>query len=522
MQDRQDNGVLQSSDDGSARFWGRDRWAQRLLDAAGEAFVSLDADGRVVEWNRAAEQLFGFPRGTAVGRDLAELIVPVRLREAHRAGVRRWSRRSAGTSRERQLVMPAVDAAGGEFPVRIAVVATDVGGHVRLDALLSDARDRSDAQESATRLASVTQASRDAIITIDRAGVITSWNPAAERLYGYAPQEALGRPLSMLLPAGSDKEHRRLLAAAAAHGPRDITGAERIRRDGRSEIVDITISPLRDSSGDVIGFVGVTRPARSQAERELGQFEQRIRDVCAHPNSVRIVLQPIVDLTHACVVGYEALTRFPSATSSPAEWFTAATQLGLSGPLEAATIRAALARRTDLPHDAFLSLNVSPHALLSEDVRDALAAPDDLHGTVIEITEQSAVSDYGALDRALVPLRARGARVAIDDTGAGYASLRHVLAMAPDLVKVDRSLISNLHRDPARAAVVETLAALAGRIDASLIAEGIESPEELRALASLDVPYAQGYLLGRPQAAPVAIDTTIIESVVSRRAGRRR
>lgn len=124
--------------------------------------------------------------------------------------------------------------------------------------------------------------------------------------------------------------------------------------------------------------------------------------------------------------------------------------------------------------------------MLSPELAEIFAAAGDLSRVVLEVTEQTKVADYGALEAALRPVRAAGALVAVDDTGAGYASLRHVLALSPDFVKLDRSLVANLHREPRRAAAVSAIGALAAELDAAVVAEGSSTaPSSPRSRASM-------------------------------------
>jgi len=487
---------------------GVDLWAWRLLDVAGEPFVSTDGDGTVVAWNRAAERALGWPAKDALGQDFCELVVPPRLREAHRARLRTLCSRFSRETGETRLELSLIDRGGHEAPVEVTLIALEVDGRPLAHAFVHDlAR-----PESAQRVSAVFAAARDAIATTDRRGVVTSWNQAAERLTGYSAEEAVGRSLVLLLPAG-DGEERHLLDAAAGGRVAELLGVERVRRDGRRISIDITISPLSDAAGEIMGAALVARPARGSIEHELGRWERRIREACRTPGAVRVALQPMIDLEDARVSAYEALARFATGPASPAEWFAAAAELGLDGMFEARAIAAALARREDLPPGCAISVNVSPLGLVTGDVQQALADAGDLSDVIIEITEQSPVSDYAELQLALDGPRRRGARVAIDDTGAGYASLRHVLGVAPDLVKIDRSLVAGIDYDPAKAAVVETLRALATRIDADLVAEGVERTQELAALLRLDVRFAQGYLLGAPSPEPAAFDAGLLDSV---------
>jgi len=216
----------------------------------------------------------------------------------------------------------------------------------------------------------------------------------------------------------------------------------------------------------------------------------------SEPSRVRPVFQPIVSLESATVVGYEALTRFEHPVSrTPIGWFHAARRAGLGPQLEALAISRALAC-PDRPGSTFLSLNLSPTALLSRHVEEAL--PADLSGLVIEITEQESLPADAALERRLRQFRARGAQIALDDAGAGYAGLQAVMRIAPDVIKLDRTLITGLAADPARLALVEALARFADSTDSTLCAEGIETIEDRETLCRLGVELGQGYFFARP------------------------
>ncbi len=220
---------------------------------------------------------------------------------------------------------------------------------------------------------------------------------------------------------------------------------------------------------------------------------------CRRPGSVRMNFQPIVDTARGTVVGYESLARFsgpPHAT--PDRWFAVARAAGVGAELEARALGVALEARSALPPNCFLSVNVGPEALLAAPVAAVFAGAGDLRGVVVEITEQTAVTNYDALITAIAPLRAAGAMLAVDDAGSGFASLKHVMLLRPDFVKVDRELIAGIDRDETKAALVEALGTFTSRLDAWLVAEGIETTAELDRLLSLRVPLAQGYGIGPP------------------------
>lgn len=209
--------------------------------------------------------------------------------------------------------------------------------------------------------------------------------------------------------------------------------------------------------------------------------------------------QPIVDLARGTVVGYEALARFPGfAVRDPARWFAAAQQRGLSAELEAAALRAAFAARAALPVNTFLTVNVGPDVLRHPEVRAVLEEQGDLGGVVVELTEHARVDSWVALEPALDALRGAGALLALDDAGAGYSGLQQLLSLRPAFVKLDRSLVAGVDRDEAKRALVAMVGTLAGRIDAWILAEGVEREAELDTLVALEVPLAQGYLLARP------------------------
>ena len=221
------------------------------------------------------------------------------------------------------------------------------------------------------------------------------------------------------------------------------------------------------------------------------------RPLLADPDDLTLVYQPIVDLAAARVAGYEALSRFPG-TAGPDVWFAAAADAGLAAELEALAVHKALAVVDDLPADTFLTVNVSPHLLGSRPLREALAVRPDLHRVVIELTEHTPVDDLEILRRQTGELRERGALIALDDAGSGYSGLQQMTVLRPQIVKLDRALVAEADTDPVRLALAEMLGEFAGRIDAWLLAEGIESPAELAVFHRLGVPLAQGWLLGRP------------------------
>ncbi|HXD57885.1 MAG TPA: EAL domain-containing protein [Thermoleophilaceae bacterium] len=231
--------------------------------------------------------------------------------------------------------------------------------------------------------------------------------------------------------------------------------------------------------------------ARRRAERI-----QRIRSVM-ESGGPEIVFQPIFDLRSGAAVGVEALARFPDGRRSPSVWFSEAAELGLTVELELSAVRAALAWAAKLPDGAWLALNVSPDTVCSPELATVLRRARDRR-IVLEMTEHSAVPDYDALILALERLRDSGVRVAVDDAGAGFASLRHLLMVEPEFIKLDVSLTRGIAADAGRRALARALTTFGGDIGGTVIAEGVESSQDLAALAELHVPCAQGFHLARP------------------------
>jgi EAL domain-containing protein (putative c-di-GMP-specific phosphodiesterase class I) len=211
-----------------------------------------------------------------------------------------------------------------------------------------------------------------------------------------------------------------------------------------------------------------------------------------------IVYQPIYDLESGRLAGLECLSRFNvEPRRPPDEWFTEAAEVGMAAELELTAIRTALQAIPALAPDAYLAVNCSPRTILHADLKEYLQSVE-LRRVILEITEHDYVEDYPALLGALAPLRALGLRVAIDDAGAGYASLRHVLHIQPDLIKLDISLTRDIDTDPIRRALASALIAFARETRARIVAEGVETEAELRTLKLLGAGSVQGYFLARP------------------------
>ena len=238
-------------------------------------------------------------------------------------------------------------------------------------------------------------------------------------------------------------------------------------------------------------------------KRMRDEQRDRIEAVLSDGTTMGMVFQPIVNLTDHSVVGMEALSRFASEPlRSPDLWFEEAASVGLGPTLEMKAVRAAVAHVSRLPEGAFMAVNASPELMMSGKL-DHLADDPACSRLVFELTEHEAVDDYGPIRDRMEPLLRAGARIAVDDTGAGYASLRHILLLQPQIIKLDRSLTHGVDHDPARRALASSLVSFAHDVGAELIAEGIETVEELATLERLGAHWAQGFHIARPEPLPV-------------------
>ena len=235
---------------------------------------------------------------------------------------------------------------------------------------------------------------------------------------------------------------------------------------------------------------GAAIDARRTARANAVELRRSLAAREFHP-----VFQRILDLEAGKIVGYEALTRFDDNTP-PDVRFAEAARAGLGADYELAAIRAAVAAGRHLPAGAFLSLNISPSVLISDGHRLSQTLRRVARPLVLELTEHAVIADYPALLGALE--RFQGASIAVDDAGAGFASLRHILELKPAYVKLDISLVRDIDSDPSRQALAAGLQYFAVRSGFQLIAEGVETQAQLDALRVIGVDLAQGYLLGRP------------------------
>lgn len=241
-----------------------------------------------------------------------------------------------------------------------------------------------------------------------------------------------------------------------------------------------------------------TSQVKAEEVQAREEARRRIEHVLNEDDALTTVFQPIKDLRTRRAVGVEALSRFTGPMArTPDVWFREAQEVGLQRELDLRAAHAAMRHSERLPHGAYLSVNLSPESVLASEFQGLVDAIP-CNRLVIEVTEHAPVGDYEALAEALQSFRRRGGRLAVDDAGSGFASLRHILRLAPDVIKLDIELTRGVDLDPARRALARALISFAGDINAVIVAEGIETEDELKTLGTLGVSYGQGFYLGRP------------------------
>jgi PAS domain S-box-containing protein len=247
------------------------RWAA-VVQGSLDAILTMDSNGLVVEFNPAAEKLFGFTSEEATGRELAELIIPPDLREAHRTGLAHFLETRQSRMLDRRVELKARRKDGSEFPIELTITAIGVEpplftGYVR------DLTERRQAEELHTRLAAIVQSSDDAILSKDHDLIIRSWNRGAERLYGYTAEEAIGMLIQRLIPPDREGEEVRIFERVLRDEHVDHFETRRVRKDGSLVDVSLTVSPLRDRDGVIVGASVIARDISEQKRVEQQRAE---------------------------------------------------------------------------------------------------------------------------------------------------------------------------------------------------------------------------------------------------------
>ncbi len=510
------------------------------VEQSAEAVVITDASGAIEYVNPAFERVSGFTRDEVMGQNPRLLNSGVQGRAYYAA---MWTALTSGSSfvgdltnrrkdgslfHEEAVISPIRDAAG-DITSYVAVKRDVTRERASEESLERQARERA---LIAGALADLKVLRTPAATAEAICRQVVNLSGATSATISYLTLEGPAMPLAFVRADGVPVPLRRLpfqrsrrLRERAEEGPWVEAWVHRPRHPYARQQEEIgtralAYAPIRHG-GALIGILMVTSAEADAVAQlteslpallefagfagaligpaigtltEVHEVHSRIADV-VRTAAFRPVFQPIVDLATGAHAGYEALTRFSSGTS-PDLVFADARAAGLETDLELATLGAAIPAAANLPAGAWLSLNVSPGLVTGNGGLARLLQAAD-RPVVLEVTEHVPVADYAALRAAIGRLRP-AVQVAVDDAGAGVANFGHIVELRPAFVKLDIGLVRGIDADLSRQALMVGLLHFATESASTTIAEGVETDAELATLRKLGVPFAQGYLLGRP------------------------
>lgn len=252
-----------------------------MLDSGLDAFIAIDQESRILEFNSAAEKIFGYPRAEVLGRTLTELIIPPALREQHARGMARYLATGESKLLGQRIEISAMRSDGSEFPCELAIVRVNRDGPPVFTSFIRDITKRKTAEASAQLLSAIVESSDDAIVSKDLDGTITSWNKGAERIFGYTAAEIVGKPITTLFPPDRLDEEPRIIAQICAGQRVDHFQTRRRHKNGNLIDVSITISPVHNAAGKIVGASKVARDI-TDIVRAKEKLEQTVADRTAH------------------------------------------------------------------------------------------------------------------------------------------------------------------------------------------------------------------------------------------------
>ncbi|MBC7985022.1 MAG: PAS domain S-box protein, partial [Candidatus Obscuribacterales bacterium] len=274
-----------------------ERRKSAILNAALDAIITMDHQGKVTDFNPAAEKIFGYERGNAVNRLLENLIVPQRLRQQHREGLERLLVTGESKILGKRIEMSALHADGSEFPVELSVIRIEGSDPPSFTATLRDIREAKKLQASQARLAAIVEYSDDGIVGKTLDGIVTSWNDAAQRIFGYSAEEMIGRSITTIIPVDRHAEETMILSRLRSGERIEHFDTVRVTKGGQLLQVSITSSPIRDSSGNIIGASKIVRDVteRKRVESALREADRRKDEFLATlAHEMRNPLAPIL------------------------------------------------------------------------------------------------------------------------------------------------------------------------------------------------------------------------------------
>jgi PAS domain S-box-containing protein len=255
-----------------------------IMASALDGIITMDEEGRITDFNPAAEQLLGFRHEEIIGQALAETIIPERFRDAHRRGLIRFVESGESSVIGRRLELPVLRRDGTEVEAEIAVSASRLeNGRIVFSGYVRDLTERRKSERAAQQLASIIESSNDAIVSKDLDGIITTWNRGAERIFGYRTEEVIGKPITIIIPPDRLEEEPRILAKIRAGERIDHFETVRRHKDGRLIDISLTVSPMRDRKGQIVGASKIARDItdRKQADERVKASERYLQELLA-------------------------------------------------------------------------------------------------------------------------------------------------------------------------------------------------------------------------------------------------
>jgi len=486
----------------------------RLLDAVDAAVVGLDLDGRVIDWNTAAQKLYGWNRADAAGRSLEDLVPAVGRARSESAVLESLRQRGswegdveleqADGTRLPLLLRESLVPGPEGVPAGRASIAVDLSARVSVEQRLEAARGFA---------STVTEKMADGVFTLDVDGGLTYMNQAAERLLGWRFAELRGRSMHAVAhyrhADGRPYPLDECPITTGRRESREVVVSEEvfIRRDGTAMPVEYTCSPFTTDDGkasSVVVFRDVTdraaREARLRVQLESLSWAGRVRAAMADDRLV-VYGQPIVSAGGE-VLATELLARMRDEQGvlvTPREFWAAAEGHGLLPGIDAHIVAAAgriAAAGTSV------AVNVAGPSMVDARYLDALRqAVEAARGValIVEVPERAVLGDEAAAHAFLSYARGLGCRIALDGFGTGSTGFEYLQRLPVDLLKIDRELILDLAYEPASREVVGAIVTLAETLGLQTVAVGVEGDETLSLVRDLGVDFVQGQRVGAPR-----------------------
>lgn len=494
------------------RGWRDARAQTRLAEvtSAASEFVGLDAaltvgpDGRVLACNEQARRIFRREEIELVGRFAGALLDDV-------PGGGSFEDLLADTAPEglqTSIELNAYDSHGVGFPVEVAIGPV-LGDSALRNVLIRDISERRRRDEENRRLAAIIRASEDAVLTKDLKGTITAWNQGAEKLYGYSPEEAIGREVGELLIPPDRRDEQKRVLEEVGRGETISFETQRRTKDGSRIDVSLRAFPIHGLSGEVTAICTVGHDVSDRRRRERAEerdqeaqlWRRRLRQAI---DDDRLLFhgQPVIDLASGAIHHHELLVRMQlnGQLIYPGVFLPYAEESDLIRDLDLWAVEHGVRLARELP----VAINLSARSLgsrrllssIEERMSEEAASPGNL---IFEITETAAAENMQGAKELVRELTGLGCSVALDDFGTGYGSFTYLRHLPVTQLKIDIEFIRGICRDAADRRVVESMVAVAHNFEMDTVAEGVEDRETFELLGELGIDMVQGYYVGRPQ-----------------------